>query len=357
MRVLLHEDEDLPGRPNSPFESVLTMFFLGTIAAFLLLWMPLPLRAWLDGGGSIDTVFTEWTLTLNAPAEALANAVSAFAVLLLTLFIEEGLKTSDKVSTGTRRNIATFVFFGGIVTVAVTLILVVGAVCGADAGPTVQAVGSASVGLFFASHVATRSVVSLTQQKESKQSSIDYATHALDVLEQLPVMAPRPTRWALVVAGIAVWALLPTSAFGLAQLVDPVNGGVWTGALVGGALLASLLFFTSWGAMPGNGKVMETVAWVAWWLLVIATTLAVPLAWMLNHSGNPTLPVLFCVSAAVGLLSAPYTWMPQWSLTLAVRQLQRRVLVASRDTSKMALANLQAWEERSSTEKGRGEAC
>lgn len=118
---------------------------IGTIVVLMLLFLPPSLRtSALGGGDDLGVSVVEWLTTLYASPEALASVISAFAVLMLALFIEESLKASDKVAVGTRRNIATFAFIGGIATVAIVGIAIAGVSIGRDAGAAIQILGSAA---------------------------------------------------------------------------------------------------------------------------------------------------------------------------------------------------------------------
>lgn len=321
------------------------MMTIGTILALMLLFVPPSLRASaLGGGDDLGTSVVEWLTTLYASPKALASVISAFAVLMLALFIEESLKASDKVAVGTRRNIATFAFIGGIVTVIIVGIALAGISIGKDAGPAIQILGSASVVLFFASHIATRSVISLEKQKQNVARSASDLTAAVAAIDLRPVMPARAVRWALATLGALCWLILPVAGFVLAVAFDPNRAGAWVGGLLGVAYLGTLAFFATWGTTPGYTKFVVVLAHIGWWILVAFLGAAVLVAFSVNTSENPALPILVAVAPLLTVASAPFARMPRWTVTAAALALQKRSLMKSQTANADAMRKLQEWE-------------
>lgn len=319
---------------------------IGTILVLMLLFLPPSLRASeLGGGDDLGISVVEWLTTLYASPNALASVISAFAVLMLALFIEESLKASDKVAVGTRRNIATFAFIGGIVTVVVVGIAIAGVSIGENAGAAIQIVGSASVVLFFASHIATRSVTSLEKQKQHVARFAADLTAAVTAINLRPVMSVRAVRWTLAVLGTLCWVILPVVGFFLAVVFDPNRAGAWVGGLLGVAYLGTLAFFASWGTTPGYTKLVVILAHVGWWILIAFLGAAVLVAFSVNTSASPALPILVAVTPLLTLASAPFSWMPWWTVTAAALGLQKRSLGKSQSANATTTQKLQEWED------------
>lgn len=342
----LMPDDEQPGRPNSAGDSALGMLTIGTIVVLVFLFVPPSLRASAFGNGDdLGVSVVGWLTTLYASPMALANVTSAFAVLMLALFIEESLKASDKVAVGTRRNIATFAFIGGIATVIITGIAIAGVSIGEDAGAAIQIMGSASVVLFFASHIATRSVTSLEKQKQHLARSASDLTAAIAAIDLRHVMSDRAVRWTLGALCTLCWVILPVTGFFLAAGFDPTRAGAWVGGLLGVAYLGTLAFFATWATTPGYGKLVVVLAHIGWWILVVFLAAAVVVAFFVNTSENPWLPVLVTLTPALTLTSAPFVWMPAWTLTGAALRLQKRSLRKSQSLNAEATRKLEEWEE------------
>ncbi|MFJ2543051.1 hypothetical protein [Microbacterium sp. NPDC087589] len=345
---LLNQDDEQPGRPNSPGAALTTMVLMGLVLVSVLVVAAPVARAMLEyptaPGDHINALFVEWVTVLHSPAKAVANVVSAFAVLMLTLFIEEGLKASDKVPVRTRRNIATFAFVGGVATVGCSALAVLGATFGGNVAATIQTVGSAAVVLFFASHIATHSVISLTKQRRGLLSTRDLVADALRTLHLQGPLSFAAIAWVLAGAGTLCFIALPAVAFVIAEALDPANSGRWVSGLLGVAYLAFAMFFLTCGTTPGNSAGIRVASRVGWGLLAIIMAFATAVAFALNMSESALLPSLFFITDAVALLSIPAAWMPRWTLTGAARTLQLRALKKTKDANDRAIQNLDAWE-------------
>ncbi|MFF7291669.1 hypothetical protein ACFY9N_03965 [Microbacterium sp. NPDC008134] len=339
-------DDEQPGRPNSAGDSALGMLTIGTILVLVLLFVPPSLRARAFGSGDdLGTSVLDWLTTLYASPGALASVISAFAVLMLALFIEESLKASDKVAVGTRRNIATFAFIGGIATVVIAGIAIAGVSIGMDAGAAIQIAGSASVVLFFASHIATRSVTSLKKQKQNLADAASNLATAIAAINLRNTMSDRVARWTLGTLGALCWVILPVTGFFLAAVVDPDRAGGWVGGLLGVAYLSTLAFFATWATTPGYAKVVVVLAHIGWWILVVFLVFAVLVAFSVNTSENPVLPILVMVTPVLTLVTAPFALMPSWTITAAALRLQQRSLTKSQAANTEATRKLQEYEE------------
>lgn len=339
-------DHEQPGRPNSAGDSALGMLTIGTIVVLVFLFVPPSLRASAIGNDDeLGISVVGWLTTLYASPTALANVTSAFAVLMLALFIEESLKASDKVAVGTRRNIATFAFIGGIATVIITGIALAGVSIGKDAGAAIQILGSASVVLFFASHIATRSVTSLEKQKQHLTQTAADLTSAIKAFKRRHVMSDNAVRWTLGALCTLCWVILPVAGFFLAVAFDPNRAGAWVGGLLGVAYLGTLAFFATWATAPGYTKLVVVLAHIGWWILVVFLAAAVVVASFVNTSESFWLPAVAAVAPVLTLASAPFSWMPSWSLTGAALWLQKRSLSKSQSVNAEATRKLQEWEE------------
>lgn len=346
------QDEEQPGRPNTPRAALSAMLAIGLLTTIVLVLMPPYARALaqapLGPDANLGQFIIDWVTVLYSHAAALANVVSAFAVLLLTLFIEESLKASDKVPVQTRRNLATFTFIGGIVTVTAVAIAVIGAFFGGDMGSAIQIVGSACVVLFFAAHIATRSVVSLQKQRHSLLRSRDILTVALqDIRRQRPLPYPAAV-WTLAAAATLCVAVLPVAGFILAESLDRANSWTWVGGLFAAAYLTFGLFFLMSGTTPGNSTGIRVGARIAWVVLALMLAFTTFVAFALNSTGNVTLPLLFIPPALLALASAPTRKMPRWTLTGAARSLQLRSLTRAEKANERAIEELDAWEAKQS---------
>lgn len=347
-------DHERPGRPNSPWGSFVAMSAIGGAFLVILLLAPLPFRAPLDPrpDGAFEQAFKVWLGILNGSAVELANVVAAFAVLLLALFIEESIKSSDAVPVDTRRNIGLFAFVGGAVTVVITGLSVAGAAVWGTIPAAVQTLGSACVVLFFASHIATRSVVSLGKQKESLQRSLDAIEQDIARLRQHPLLRPRATAWFGGSFALANWVMLPTIGFFIASGSGQHDPAAWSAGLVGAAATATLLFFFTLGATIGNSLGIQVTAHAVWWPLALFLVLAVAVVSVLNWAGNPFLTALFLVPLVTGVLSMPLPKMGKWTLTAAARRIQLRSLVRSRRSVLRAAHELEDWERRVAVAQG-----
>lgn len=345
---LVDPDEEQPGRPNSPGAAATTMLLIGLLLITIVVVVPPVARALAEypanPGDHINSFIVEWVAVLHSPAKAVANVVSAFAVLMLTLFIEEGLKASDKVPVRTRRNIATFAFIGGVATVGCTVLAVLGTTFGGSVAPTIQIVGSAAVVLFFASHVATHSVISLTRQRQGLLSARNIIAGARRALRlQAPLSFPAAV-WILASLGALCFIVLPAAGFFIAEVLDPSNTGPWVSGLLGVAYLVFVMFFLTCGTTPGNPVGIRVASRVGWCALAVLLAFATAVAFALNMSDSVVLPVLFIVADGIALLSIPAAWMPRWTLTGTARALQLRALTKSKAANDRAIQNLDAWE-------------
>ncbi|MBQ3358534.1 MAG: hypothetical protein IJG47_06505 [Microbacterium sp.] len=342
--------DELPGRPNTASAAVVSMVGMGALGLIALLLVPPTLGALAEHPSSpaiyIGPAVVEWLKTLNIPAKAIANMVSAFAVLLLTLFIEQSLRTAENVPVSTRRSIGTFALLGGVVTVICAVLTVAGAPVGGNTGAAVQTVGSACVVLFFASHIATHSVLPLSQQRKALDQTRENLKDALAQSERLDPISLRATVWTLVGYGFFCWVIVPSTGFVLAVAHDPDNSGPWVGILLGGAYIVTILFFLTGLTTPGSSPFVRKCAQVLWGILAGVLVALMYLVFNANESRSLTLPLLSLAYAAVAVSALPLRKMPRWTLTGAARSVQHQMLLASESKNNEATVKLDEWEAK-----------
>jgi len=287
-------DPSTPGRPNTPRDTAVGIFVMAFVLVALVLLVPALIAAFAAAvtGRSVEGELLALVIAtadaLGPLAPALQIAVSGFAVLMLTLFVEEGLRStaSDKA---VRRNVAGFAFWGAIVTTAMSFTAAIAAAIDlSHAGDAVITVGAGAIVLFFAAHVGTRSVVPLAQQRKAAASSLKSASAARAALASRSTYSPLRARWTIAIIASFTWLAVPALCGGFAAIsAATITPAVWSALGVCWAMLATLTGTFSFASLPDTPRVARAFAVCA---LVISgllfTGLSALLAWMCYYYGD-----------------------------------------------------------------------
>lgn len=339
---------ELPGRPMRAWAATQIMLTVGGAAGLIFILIP-PLAAStvqqpVGGPQNIWAAVDGWMAVLEPLADKSAVMLSAFAVLLLTLFVEESIRATDTVPVATRRNIANFALIGGILTVALAFVAVGSISFGGDIGAGAQAAGSAAVAVFFASHIATRSVKDVTRQERYLKTKLRQSKVALASLGRRRRMSVGSARILLIVGATVVWLLLPAALSLVAWTVT--SQPAWSAVVL--AVYAAMMYPASMTVLavgltlPDNPRVIRVTGRIMWFLMCVGLVVIGSAAYQLEPWWLWLTPS--AIAAAIVLASIPSTAMPAWTLTGAVISLQLHQLARSRRATKRDLRRVREWK-------------